>query len=208
MPSLNGIEASAIRAACRIRKLSCSVCTPTKVTCSGIESGSQGLPAQGLRRGRPGARQSAPRPRGSRFSVPQSARYSSRTTCAGCSAPAAKIPTNSSRPASAKSLQLVAEGKSSKEIANLLNLSVLTSVETHRARLMQKLNLRQRPECYPVRCSQGIISSRGRDIPSLRYNIYRTSQHNRAPPSAHLYIWSHSTHGTSVAIPRNILEAT
>jgi two-component system response regulator NreC len=37
-------------------------------------------------------------------------------------------------------LQLLAEGKSNKEVANLLSLSLYT-VETHRSRLMQKLNL-------------------------------------------------------------------
>jgi DNA-binding NarL/FixJ family response regulator len=37
-------------------------------------------------------------------------------------------------------LQLVAEGKSNKEVANTLNLSVKT-VETHRARIMEKLGL-------------------------------------------------------------------
>lgn len=37
-------------------------------------------------------------------------------------------------------LQLIAEGKTNKEIANLLNLSVYT-VEAHRGRVMEKLNL-------------------------------------------------------------------
>jgi two-component system, NarL family, response regulator NreC len=54
-------------------------------------------------------------------------------------------------------LQLVAEGKSSKEIANLLNLSVYT-VETHRAKLMQKLNLRSVPELILYAVRKGIIS--------------------------------------------------
>jgi two-component system, NarL family, response regulator NreC len=54
-------------------------------------------------------------------------------------------------------LQLVAEGKSSKEIANLLNLSVYT-VETHRARVMQKLNLRGIPELILYAVRKGIIS--------------------------------------------------
>lgn len=54
-------------------------------------------------------------------------------------------------------LQLVAEGKSSKEIANLLNLSVYT-VETHRAKLMQKLNLRSVPEVILYAVRKGIIS--------------------------------------------------
>jgi len=42
-------------------------------------------------------------------------------------------------------LQLIAEGKSNKDIANLLNLSVYT-VESHRANLMEKLNVRGLPE--------------------------------------------------------------
>ncbi|MGA7234205.1 MAG: response regulator transcription factor [Bryobacteraceae bacterium] len=54
-------------------------------------------------------------------------------------------------------LQLVAEGKSSKDIANLLNLSVYT-VETHRARVMQKLNLRGIPELILYAVRKGIIS--------------------------------------------------
>ena len=54
-------------------------------------------------------------------------------------------------------LQLVAEGKSSKDIANLLNLSVYT-VETHRARIMQKLNLHSIPELILYAVRKGIIS--------------------------------------------------
>ncbi len=53
-------------------------------------------------------------------------------------------------------LQLVAEGKSSKEIANVLNLSVYT-VETHRAKIMQKLNLRSMPELILYAVRKGII---------------------------------------------------
>jgi len=54
-------------------------------------------------------------------------------------------------------LQLVAEGQSSKEIAGLLHLSVYT-VETHRARLMQKLNLRGVPELILYAVRKGIVS--------------------------------------------------
>ena len=54
-------------------------------------------------------------------------------------------------------LQLVAEGQSSKEIASLLNLSVYT-VETHRAHVMQKLNLRGVPELILYAVRKGIIS--------------------------------------------------
>jgi two-component system, NarL family, response regulator NreC len=54
-------------------------------------------------------------------------------------------------------LQLVAEGKSSKEIANLLNLSVHT-VETHRGNIMQKLNLRGIPELILYAVRKGIVA--------------------------------------------------
>ena len=54
-------------------------------------------------------------------------------------------------------LQLVAEGNSSKDIANLLDLSVYT-VETHRARIMQKLNLKGIPELILYAVRKGIIS--------------------------------------------------
>jgi DNA-binding NarL/FixJ family response regulator len=54
-------------------------------------------------------------------------------------------------------LQLVAEGKSSKDIANLLSLSVYT-VETHRSRVMQKLHLRGIPELILYAVRKGIIS--------------------------------------------------
>jgi two-component system response regulator NreC len=54
-------------------------------------------------------------------------------------------------------MQLVAEGKSSKEIANLLSLSVYT-VETHRAKVMQKLNLHNIPELILYAVRKGLIA--------------------------------------------------
>jgi two-component system, NarL family, response regulator NreC len=54
-------------------------------------------------------------------------------------------------------LQLIAEGKSNKEVANLLNLSVYT-VETHRSNIMQKLNLKGVPELILYAVRKGIIS--------------------------------------------------
>ena len=54
-------------------------------------------------------------------------------------------------------LQLVAEGKSNKEVAGLLNLSVYT-VETHRAKIMQKLDLKGVPELILYAVRKGIIS--------------------------------------------------
>jgi DNA-binding NarL/FixJ family response regulator len=54
-------------------------------------------------------------------------------------------------------LQLIAEGKSNKDVANLLNLSVYT-VETHRSNLMEKLNLRGVPELILYAVRKGIIA--------------------------------------------------
>jgi DNA-binding NarL/FixJ family response regulator len=54
-------------------------------------------------------------------------------------------------------LQLIAEGKSNKDVANLLNLSVYT-VETHRSNIMEKLNLRGSPELILYAVRKGIIS--------------------------------------------------
>ena len=54
-------------------------------------------------------------------------------------------------------LQLIAEGKSTKEVASLLNLSVYT-VDTHRANLMGKLNVRGMPELILYAVRKGIIT--------------------------------------------------
>jgi len=54
-------------------------------------------------------------------------------------------------------LQLVVEGKSNKDVANMLNLSVYT-VETHRSNIMEKLNLKGVPELVLYAVRKGIIS--------------------------------------------------
>lgn len=53
-------------------------------------------------------------------------------------------------------LQLLAEGRSNKEVATLLDLS-LSTVETHRANLMQKLNLHNTAEIVLYAVRKGII---------------------------------------------------
>ena len=53
-------------------------------------------------------------------------------------------------------LQLLAEGRTNKEAANMLNLSLYT-VETHRAHILQKLNLHSVPELILYAVRKGII---------------------------------------------------
>jgi two-component system response regulator NreC len=53
-------------------------------------------------------------------------------------------------------LQLIAEGKSNKEIAAILNLSLYT-IETHRGNLMEKLNLHTVPELILYAVRKGVI---------------------------------------------------
>ncbi|HUJ20207.1 MAG TPA: response regulator transcription factor [Bryobacteraceae bacterium] len=54
-------------------------------------------------------------------------------------------------------LQLLAEGKSNKELATLLNLSLYT-VETHRGNIFQKLNLHSTAELILYAIRKGVIS--------------------------------------------------
>jgi two-component system response regulator NreC len=53
-------------------------------------------------------------------------------------------------------LQLIAEGKTNKEIASLLNLSVYT-VDAHRGRIMEKLNLHSAGELVRFAVRKGLI---------------------------------------------------
>jgi len=54
-------------------------------------------------------------------------------------------------------LQLLAEGKNNKEVANVLNLSLYT-VETHRSNIFQKLNLHSGAELILYAVRKGVIS--------------------------------------------------
>ena len=54
-------------------------------------------------------------------------------------------------------LQLIAEGKTNKQIAEVLNLSAKT-VDTHRTRLMRKLNIHEQTSLVKFAIRQGIVA--------------------------------------------------
>jgi len=54
-------------------------------------------------------------------------------------------------------LQIIAEGRSNKEVAGLLNISP-TTVETHRAHILQKLDIHSIPELILYAVRKGIIA--------------------------------------------------
>jgi DNA-binding NarL/FixJ family response regulator len=54
-------------------------------------------------------------------------------------------------------LQMIAEGRANKEVANLLNISP-TTVETHRAHILQKLDIHSIPELILYAVRKHIIS--------------------------------------------------
>jgi DNA-binding NarL/FixJ family response regulator len=68
-----------------------------------------------------------------------------------------KSPIEQLSPRQREILQLVAEGRTTKEIAFLLNLSVKT-VETHRAQLMERLDIHDVPGLVRYAIRQGLVS--------------------------------------------------
>ena len=63
---------------------------------------------------------------------------------------------NSLSPREREILQLIAEGKTSREIAEILNLSIKT-VQSHRTSIMQKLDLHDRGDLIKYAIQKKII---------------------------------------------------
>ena len=61
-------------------------------------------------------------------------------------------------PRAQKCFQLIAEGKSNKDVANLLKLLSLYTVETHRSNILQKLNLHTVPDLILYAVRKGVIA--------------------------------------------------
>lgn len=77
---------------------------------------------------------------------------------AGTAAPAPQAAATLLTPRQREILQLVAEGKSTKEIASLLDLSVKT-VETHRAQIMQRLDIHDVAGLVRYAVREGLVGS-------------------------------------------------
>jgi DNA-binding NarL/FixJ family response regulator len=75
----------------------------------------------------------------------------------GADAPAGEATLDALTPRQREILQLVAEGQSTKEIAQLLNLSVKT-VETHRAQIMDRLDIHDLPGLVRYAIRSGLVS--------------------------------------------------
>ena len=71
-----------------------------------------------------------------------------------------QIPTDPLTPREREVLKMVAEGKSNKEIADLLYISTRT-VENHRAHMMSKLNLKKTADLIRYALQKGYISNLG-----------------------------------------------
>jgi DNA-binding NarL/FixJ family response regulator len=70
----------------------------------------------------------------------------------------ARAPQSVLTPRQREVLQLIAEGKTSKDVANLLGVSLKT-VETHRSQLMRRLGLHDIPALVRYAIREGLISS-------------------------------------------------
>ncbi|MCL5669950.1 MAG: response regulator transcription factor, partial [Acidobacteria bacterium] len=66
------------------------------------------------------------------------------------------IPSDTLSPRELQVLQLVAEGKTTKEVASLLNISVKTA-ESHRTRIMEKLDIHETASLVRYAIRRGIV---------------------------------------------------
>ncbi len=158
MPLLNGLDAA--------RQLTKLVpdsklifvtmhATPTYVT-QAFEAGAAGYlvkqsAAEELRRAIEAVR------RGQHYLTPLVTKDTMEATLHPSQGPVYKRSVTSLTPRQREVLQLIAEGKSTKSIASLLHISVKT-VEFHRTRLMEELNLHSAAELTRYAVSEGLVS--------------------------------------------------
>ena len=123
----------------------------------GAAGGRARLPAEGFRRHRPDSRGRRPSRPASRSSVRRS-RRSCWTTTSGTSRDKGIVDRFESLSEREREIfQLIAEGHSNKEIADLLSISPAT-VETHRAHILQKLDVHNTAELVLYAVRKGIIA--------------------------------------------------
>ena len=159
MPNLNGIEATRqiVRHNPRHRHRHSQHALRRELRDSRAEGRRTRLPAEGFRRRPTCSPPSAPSPRASLSSAQPSAGSWWKTTCASWSRSGVEDTYELLTTREREILQLLAEGKTNKEVAAMLNLSMYT-VETHRTHILQKLNLHNVPELILYAVRKGIIA--------------------------------------------------
>ena len=163
MPGLNGLELAArvTREAPGTRLVILSMHGTPGPRGSGAARRRQRLPAQG--RGRRRAAGAAARRHARRdLSVARRSRSRWSTATSGARAPAAAPGADGAAPDVLTSrqreiLQLVAEGKSTKEVAQLLDVSAKT-VETHRGQIMERLGIHDLAGLVRYAIRTGLVS--------------------------------------------------
>ena len=95
--------------------------------------------------------------RGQHYMTPSVTKDMLGTTLHPSEGPVCKRPVTALTPRQREVLQLIAEGKGTKAIASILHISVKT-VEFHRTRLMEELNLHSAAELTKYAVSEGLVS--------------------------------------------------
>jgi DNA-binding NarL/FixJ family response regulator len=95
--------------------------------------------------------------RGQHYMTPSVTKNTLGTTLHPSEGPVCKRPVTDLTPRQREVLQLIAEGKGTRSIASILNISVKT-VEFHRTRIMEELNLHSTAELTRYAVSEGLVS--------------------------------------------------
>jgi DNA-binding NarL/FixJ family response regulator len=95
--------------------------------------------------------------RGQHYMTPSVTKDTMGATLHPSEEPVCKRPVTALTPRQREVLQLIAEGKGTRSIASMLNISVKT-VEFHRTRIMEELNLHSTAELTRYAVSEGLVS--------------------------------------------------
>ena len=95
--------------------------------------------------------------KGQHYMTPSVTKNTFEATLHPSEGPVCRRPATALTPRQREVLQLIAEGKGTRSIASMLNISVKT-VEFHRARIMEELNLHSTADLTRYAVSEGLVS--------------------------------------------------